>query len=158
MAKTDAGREEYRRLTRFETGIKVCYHQIARWKIKWQSTSLSELPKNALDTYNKASAACIRNVRRLLQLINVKFLSHDIHMRKLMTIFQFLATLPVTIAFPERSFSQLRARNICIRGSMKEERLYGLASPRVHSDKEVPSDKIMDDFAKMKVRRLKVAL
>ena len=79
-------------------------------------------------------------------------------MKKLMTIFQILATLPVTIASPERSFSQLSARNIRIRGSMKEERPYGLASPRVHSDKEVPSDKIVDDFAKMKLRRLKVAL
>ena len=88
----------------------------------------------------------------------MKFLFRDIHMRKLMTIFQFLATVPVTIASPERSFSQLRARNICIRGSMKKERLYGLASPRVHSDKEVPSDKIIDDFAKMKAGRLKVAL
>ena len=64
--------------------------------------------KNALDAYNDASAACLRNVRRLLQVINVKFLFHDIHMRKLMTIFQILATLPVAIASPERSFSQLR--------------------------------------------------
>ena len=144
-------------MTRFETGITVCNHHIARW-IKWQSTSLSELPKNALDAYNNASAACLRNVRRLLQVIEVKFLFHDIHMRKLMTIFQILATLPVTMASPERSFSQLCALKTCIRSSMKEERLNSVASTRVHSDKEVPSDKIIDDFAKMKARRLKVAL
>ena len=41
---------------------------------------------------------------------------------------------------------------------MKEERLNSLAWTRVQSDKEVPSDKIIDDFAKMKARRLKVAL
>ena len=117
--------------------------------------------KNALDAYNNASAACLRNVRRLLQVIEVKFLLHDIHMRKLMTIFLILATLPVTTASPERSFSQVRALKTCIRSSMKEEKSNGLASTRVHSvhsDKEVPSDKIMDDFAKMKVRLLKVAL
>ena len=77
MAKTDAGREEYRRLTRFETGITACNHHIARWKVKWKSTSLSELPKNAIDAYSNASAACLRNVKRLLQVINMKFLFHD---------------------------------------------------------------------------------
>ena len=78
-----------------------------------------------------------------------------------MAIFQILETLPVTIASPERSFSQLRALKTCIRSSMKEDRLNAvnsLASTRVHSDKEVPSDKIIDDFAKMKARRPKVAL
>ena len=75
-----------------------------------------------------------------------------------MTIFQILATLPVTIASPERSFSQLLALKTCVRSSMKEERLNGLVSTRVESDKEVASDKIIDDFAKMKARRLKVAL
>ena len=87
----------------------------------------------------------------------MKFLFHDIHMRKLITIFHIVATLLVTKASPERYFSQLRALKKCIRSSMKEERLNGLASTRVHSDKEVPSDKIFDDFAKMKARRLKVA-
>ena len=158
MAKTDAGRNEYRRLMRFQTGITVCNDHIARWKIKWQSRSLSELPKNALDAYNKASAACILNVGRLLQVINVKFLFHDIHLRELMTIFQILATLPVTTASPERFVSQLRALKTYIRSSMKEERLNGLALLHVHCDKEVPSDKIIDDFAITKARRLKVAL
>ena len=40
---------------------------------------------------------------------------------------------------------------------MEEEQLNGLALLHVHRDKEVP-DKIFNDFAKMKARRLKVAL
>ena len=66
---------------------------------------LLALNHTALDAYNNASAACLRSVRRLLQVIKVKFLFHDIHMRKLMTIFQILATLPVTKTSLARSFS-----------------------------------------------------
>ena len=110
-------------------------------------TSLSELPKNALDSYNNTSAACLRNVKRMFQVIKVTSTWEN---------FQTLATLLVTKASPERSFSQLRALKKRIQSSMKEG--YGLASTRVHSNKEVPSDKIIDSFAKMKAQRLKVAL
>ena len=41
---------------------------------------------------------------------------------------------------------------------MKTERLNGLALLRMHRDKEMLCDKIIDDFAKMKARRQKVAL
>ena len=41
---------------------------------------------------------------------------------------------------------------------MEEEQLNGLALLHVHRDKEVPFDKIFHDFAKMKARRLKVAI
>ena len=36
-----------------------------------------------LDAYYNASAACLRNVKRMLQVIKVKFLFRDVHMRKL---------------------------------------------------------------------------
>ena len=41
---------------------------------------------------------------------------------------------------------------------MKEELQKGLALLHAHRDKKVPSDKVIDDFAKMKARRLEVAL
>ena len=75
-----------------------------------------------------------------------------------MTIFQISATLPVTTAAPERPFSQLHALKTYVQSSMKEERLNGLALLYVHRDEEAPSDKIIEDFAKMKALRLKVAL
>ena len=41
---------------------------------------------------------------------------------------------------------------------MEEKQLNGLALLYVHRDEEAPSDKIIEDFAKMKALRLKVAL
>ena len=111
----------------------------------------------ALDAYNNASAACLRNVRRLLQVIEVQFLFHDIHMRKLITIFSDLGN-PSGHYSISRTLVFATSRSEHMHSRLNEGRLNGLASTRVHSDKEVPSDEIIDDFAKMKARRLKVAI
>ncbi len=55
----------------------------------------------------------------------------------------FLATLPVSTASAERSFSQLsRIKSYC-RSTMKQNRLNGLAAPYIHKDLNINPDEIL---------------
>ena len=54
----------------------------------------------------------------------------------------------------ERSFLGLRRIKTDIRSTMSEERLEGLALMEIHNDVMVDVDKVIDDFAGHKNRRL----
>ena len=74
------------------------------------------------------------------------------------TLFKLLATLPVSNATPERSFSTLRRIKTWLRSTKGESRLVGLALLNIHKDIEVSVEKIIDRFAKMKKRRVDFAI
>ena len=71
---------------------------------------------------------------------------------------QILATLTVTKASAERSFSNLRALKTYLRNTIKEDRLSCLALMYIHQGIDLPVSKIIQDFAAKKARRLQIAL
>ena len=63
-------------------------------------------------------------------------------------LFHILATLPVTTATNERSFSALKYLKTYLRSTMKEIRLNGLALLYVHRDISLDLDQVIDEFSR----------
>lgn len=59
------------------------------------------------------------------------------------------ATLPVSVASGERSFSCLRRLKTYLRNKTGEERLNGMALLNVYRDVEVTCEEIIDEMAKV---------
>jgi hypothetical protein len=68
---------------------------------------------------------------------------------------KILATLPVSVATAERSFSTLRRVKSWLRASMAQERLSGLALLNIHKTIDLNVDEIIDIFAKKKKNRIR---
>ncbi|XP_063230714.1 52 kDa repressor of the inhibitor of the protein kinase-like [Bacillus rossius redtenbacheri] len=104
------------------------------WKRKWSVVSEStEVPQSVM----KALNSCDKDVYPLIH--------------KLLHI---LATLPISNASSERSFSALRRLKTWLRSRMSEDRLIGLALLHVHRDIPVNVDSVIDRFAKTGNRRI----
>ncbi|XP_022782315.1 52 kDa repressor of the inhibitor of the protein kinase-like [Stylophora pistillata] len=73
------------------------------------------------------------------------------------TILQLLATLPMSSASSERSFSTLKYLKTYLRNTMGQERLNGLALMYVHRDKNMDIEQLIDLFAQMHPRRIRMA-
>ncbi|CAI6376166.1 unnamed protein product [Macrosiphum euphorbiae] len=73
---------------------------------------------------------------------------------------QVLATLPVSVASAERSFSTLRRLKTWLRSRMTEDRLSALCLINVHNKVDLLDqiDHIIDNFANSKNRRLEFVL
>ena len=69
-------------------------------------------------------------------------------------LLQILATLPVTNASAERSFSALRLLEIWLRTTMLQDRLVGLALLHIHYDMDIKPKDIVERFAKQKNRNI----
>lgn len=69
------------------------------------------------------------------------------------TLLQILATLPVSTATPERSFSSLRRLKNYLRNTTGENRLNGLALMNIHYGIEIDANEVVHIFKK-KNRRL----
>ena len=69
-----------------------------------------------------------------------------------------LATLPVTSAEAERSFSSLRSLKTWLRSTMSEERLTGLALMRAHPDLVPAVPDIVTHFAATSAKRLRLTM
>ena len=72
----------------------------------------------------------------------------------LATMLQIFATIPVTTATGERSFSALKYIKNYLRSTMGEERLNGLAHMYINRDIELDYDSVIDEFGREN-RRLK---
>jgi hypothetical protein len=68
---------------------------------------------------------------------------------------KILATLSVSVATAERSFSTLRRVKSWLRASMAQERLSGLALLNIHKTIDLNVDEIIDIFAKKKKNRIR---
>lgn len=68
------------------------------------------------------------------------------------------ATLPVTVAGAERSFSKLKLIKTYLRSTMQQERLSGLAIISINQvvSNQLSYDAIIDDFAAKKTRRANI--
>lgn len=73
------------------------------------------------------------------------------------TILQILATIPVTSCSCERSISCLRYLKNYQRGTTGEERLNGLAIMHAHRNIPLDLDEIIDLFASLHPRRMRMA-
>ena len=76
----------------------------------------------------------------------LEFCDADVYpnLRKLLTIF---ATLPVTTASSERSFSTMRRLKTYLRSTMGEQRLTSLALLSVHQDRPVDKDSVLNEYS-----------
>jgi hAT family C-terminal dimerisation region len=91
------------------------------------------LPQNALTSLENCSEVFYPNVNKLLTI---------------------LATLPVTTASAERSFSTLRRLKTYLRSTMTDDRLTSLALLNIHHDITITSDEVLDQYCRVKNRKL----
>ena len=106
------------------------------WKIKWERDRKS---CEMCNTLVKALAAADKDI------------FPNIH-----TLLQIAVTQPVTSCECERSISKLRLLKSVRRSTMTEERLNGLALISVHRDIYLDLDCLLNEFARMHPRRLKL--
>ena len=60
-------------------------------------------------------------------------------------------------SFSERSFSTLKYLKTYLRNTMSQDRLNGLALMYVHRDKDIDIDQLIDLFAQIHPRRMRMA-
>jgi len=65
-------------------------------------------------------------------------------------LLQLFATLPVSTATAERSFSTLRRLKNYMRSTMTESRLNGLGLLNIHKEKQIDIDLVVDQFTRKK--------
>jgi hAT family C-terminal dimerisation region len=95
---------------------------------------VSEQPSNCL----LALAAC-----------NKTFYPH-IHV-----LLQIFASLPVSTATPERTFSAMKILKTYLRSRLTDENMQGLSMAYIHKDIHIDIEKVIDHFA-LKNRRLQL--
>lgn len=85
----------------------------------------------------------MQNVSRPGNPMEALFLCNSNH-----TLLQILATMPVSTATPERTFSTLRRLKTYLRNSTSESRLTGLALLAIHHNIDVKPEEIVKIFCK----------
>ncbi|XP_053547017.1 52 kDa repressor of the inhibitor of the protein kinase-like [Bombina bombina] len=113
--------------------------EICLWLTKWKSelSQKKEIPQTVLEVLDVCDQDLFPTIRSLLLV---------------------LATLPVSVASAERSFSTLRRVKTWLRSRMSEDRLNGLSLLYIHRDVPVNTDRIIELFAKQGKRRLELIL
>jgi hypothetical protein len=102
-----------------------------------QSVPDNDRPTSAIETLPLCSVDFFPNIRTLLLIA---------------------ATLPVTTATAERTFSSLRLLKNYVRTTMGQDRLAGLTLLYLHRDIPITSDEVIDTFARQCSRRLEFVL
>ena len=74
------------------------------------------------------------------------------------TILQILIPIPISSASCERSISTLRNLKTYLRNTMVQDRLNGLAQMHAHREMELDLGKIIDLFANLHPRRMRMQL
>lgn len=114
--------------------VSVVLSEFQLWVTKWKREveSGNKLPESLPQVIELCDKDLYPNIRIFLQI---------------------LATLPVSAATAERSFSTLRRLKTWLRANMGEERLTGLALLNIHKDIAINIDDIITRYAKTKQRR-----
>jgi len=76
----------------------------------------------------------------------------------LVILFRIFATIPITTATAERSFSNLKFIKNYLRSTMMENRLNGLSHLFINRDIKLDNNKVIDQFGGEHNRRLKFRL
>ena len=107
--------------------------ELTIWKTKWSSVDRAALPRTVVAALSETNVTFFPQIKVLLQI---------------------LATLPVSTATSDRSFSTLRALKTYLRNTVGEERLTGLALMNTYADTfSIDPSTVIDKFAE-KSRRL----
>lgn len=104
--------------------------ELKTWKAKWDKQT--NCPLSAVDALTHACSDFFPNIRCLLVI---------------------LATLPVSTASSERSFSTLRRLKSYLRSSMNENRLTGLALMSIHRSIPIDVQEVINIFARVERRK-----
>ena len=107
-------------------GSAACEIEYGRWQRKWAKIAKSERPETVVGALKNCDATIYPFIAILLQIF---------------------ATIPVTTATAERSFSALRLLKTYLRATMKEERLNGLALMTIRKDIQFKHDEVIDQYA-----------
>ncbi|KAL4127184.1 hypothetical protein QTP88_011381 [Uroleucon formosanum] len=107
--------------------------ELKLWKRKWIAFKDVDRPHTAVEALNYCNPELFANIHFLLKV---------------------LATLPVSTATPERTFSTLKRVKTFLRNSTGQERLTGLALLSVHRDVTVNPDEVLNQFALQKDRNI----
>ena len=113
-------------------------HQMVSWKIKWQQ-QMEQHVKACLPT---SPSQALPHATSLYPDIRVLLL--------------VLCILPVTSCSNERSFSTLKRIKTFLRSTCGNERLTSLALMHIQGDVSVCSEEMVDTFARLHPRRLKL--
>lgn len=97
------------------------------WQKKWQSVNPGDRPCSAMEAFLACNGDFYPNLKILLRVF---------------------ATLPVSTATAERSFSTMKRIKSYIRNSTGDSRLTGLALLSVHRNIPVSPSEVLDRFAK----------
>ncbi|KAL1416821.1 hypothetical protein MTO96_044855 [Rhipicephalus appendiculatus] len=96
--------------------------ELAVWAAKWKREKREKLSMSAMQAFANCPEVFFPNVHRLLKI---------------------LATLPVSTAEAERSFSSLRRLKMYLRATTTNERLVGIALLNVHREIQVRPEDIL---------------
>ncbi|KAL4084920.1 hypothetical protein QTP88_027787 [Uroleucon formosanum] len=107
--------------------------ELKLWKRKWIAFKDVDRPHIAVEALNYCNPKLFANIHFLLKV---------------------LATLPVSTATLERTFSTLKHVKTFLRNSTGQERLTGLALLSVHRDVTVNPDEVLNQFALQKDRNI----
>lgn len=107
--------------------------ELELWKLKWTKTDIVE-PKSAIETLQYC----------------------DTFYPSIKVLLQIFATIPITTAIAERSFSSLRRLKNYMRSTMSEDRLNGLAVLHIHKHLPIDIDYVITRFSRQKPRRMKI--
>ncbi|CAN7977104.1 unnamed protein product, partial [Ixodes persulcatus] len=101
--------------------------ELRLWKAKWkrESEGGATVPSTAIGALGMCDDEVYPSVKKFLYL---------------------LATLPVSVASAERSFSTLRRLKTWLRSEMGETRLTGLALLNIHRDITINNGSVIDRF------------
>lgn len=107
------------------------------YRSRWINQQFDSRPKNVIDAYVQCNGIFFPNIKTLLQIY---------------------ASLPVTTATSERSFSTLKLVKSYLRNTMSEDRLNGLAALYIHSSIPIDIESIIDRFSRRKKRKLEFCI
>ncbi|XP_061706345.1 zinc finger MYM-type protein 1-like [Cydia pomonella] len=123
--------ERFGRLLDLDRGVasQLLKDEMLLWRVKWKQHKEreQELPATAVDIL----AGCNKDAFPIVY-----------------NFICILATLPVTNASAERSFSSLRRLKTYLRATMKETRLLGLALMHIHRHIPIDVEEVITKFAK----------
>lgn len=110
--------------------------EVSLWQMKWRDVAVDKRPSSAVEAF----AACNRDLFPIIKVM-----------------LRIIATLPVSTATAERSFSTLKRIKSYIRNSTCENRLNGLAMMSVHRDVLINPIDVVQRFA-LQPRRINFVL
>jgi hypothetical protein len=109
-------------------GLHAAEIEYTRWRLHWQRQPPACRPDNVVDALRSAT----------------KLGTYPI----MCTLLRIFATVPVTTATAERTFSALKYIKTYLRSTMGEVRLNGLAHMYINRDIEIDYDSVIDQFGK----------